>query len=107
MVVNFTLAGTDEQVKKLVDEPLAAVAAVQAAHADVRVEQFGDVSAAKEIAAQDARDGKKSEGISYALLLIIMLVAFGALVAALLPVGLAITAGRGARPAGLASHAAP
>ena len=92
VVVNFTLAGTDEQVKKLVDQPLAAVAAVQAAHADVRVEQFGDVSAAKEIAAQDARDGKKSEGISYALLLIILLVAFGALVAAGIPLVLGATA---------------
>ena len=92
VVVNFKLAGTDEQVKKLVDQPLAAVAAVQAAHGDVRVEQFGDVSAAKEIAAQDARDGKKSEGISYGLLLIILLVAFGALVAAGIPLVLGATA---------------
>src|SRR5687768_1544036 len=53
VVVNFKLAGTDEQVEKLVDQPLAAVAAIQTAHPDVRVEQFGDASAAKEIAAQD------------------------------------------------------
>jgi RND superfamily putative drug exporter len=92
VVVNFKLAGTDEQAKQLVGRPLAAVAAVQAAHPGVRVEQFGDASAAKEIAAQDARDGKKSEGMSYALLLIILLVAFGAVVAAGVPLVLGATA---------------
>ena len=55
VVVSFKLAGTDEQVEKLVDQPLAAVAAIQTAHPDVRVEQFGDASAAKEIAAQDTQ----------------------------------------------------
>ncbi len=92
VVVRFKLAGTDEQAEKLVGKPLAAVAAIQAAHPDVRVEQFGDASAAKEIAAQDTKDGKKSEGISYALLLIILLVAFGALVAAGVPLILGATA---------------
>src|SRR5215207_6851896 len=80
VVVNFTMPGTDEHVEKLVDKPLAAVAAIQKAHPVVRVEQFGDVSATKEIAAQDARDGKQSEFISYGLMLIILLVAFGAVV---------------------------
>ena len=49
VVVNFTLPGTDEHVDTLVDEPLAAVAAAQKAHPDVRVEEFGDASATKEI----------------------------------------------------------
>jgi uncharacterized membrane protein YdfJ with MMPL/SSD domain len=92
VVVSFKLRGSDEQVKTLVAKPLAAVAAVQRAHPGVRVEQFGDASAAKEIAAQDAKDGKKSELVSYALLLIILLVAFGALVAAGLPLLLGATA---------------
>ena len=92
VVVNFEIAGTDEHAETVVDKPLAAVAAVQRAHAGVRVEQFGDASAAKEIAAQDAKDGKKSELISYALLLVILLVAFGALVAAGLPLVLGATA---------------
>ena len=51
----------------------------------MRVEQFGDASATKAIAAQDAKDGKKAERISYGLMLIILLVAFGALVAAGVP----------------------
>jgi uncharacterized membrane protein YdfJ with MMPL/SSD domain len=92
VVVNFTMPGTDEHVEKLVEEPLAAVAAIQSAHPGVRVEEFGDVSAAKEIAAQDAKDGKKSHFISYGLMLIILLVAFGALVAAGLPLVLGATA---------------
>jgi len=92
VVVNFKLAGEDERAEQLVEKPLAAVAAVQKAHPDVRVEQFGEASAAKEIAAQDARDGKRAEAISYGLLLIILLVAFGALVAAGLPLVLGATA---------------
>jgi uncharacterized membrane protein YdfJ with MMPL/SSD domain len=92
VVVNFKLAGTDKQAEKLVGRPLAAVAAIQNAHPGVRVEQFGDASAAKEIKAQDARDGKKSQAISYGLLLIILLVAFGAIVAAGIPLVLGATA---------------
>jgi uncharacterized membrane protein YdfJ with MMPL/SSD domain len=92
VVVNFKLAGTDTHVKKLVEKPLAAVAAVQAAHPGVRVAQFGDVSAANEIAARDAKDGKKSQFVAYGLLLIILLVAFGAAVAAGLPLLLGATA---------------
>ena len=92
VVVNFKLNGTHEQVEKLVGRPLAAVAATRAAHPGVRVEQFGDASAAKEIAAQDTRDGKQSQAISYGLLLIILLVAFGAIVAAGVPLVLGATA---------------
>jgi uncharacterized membrane protein YdfJ with MMPL/SSD domain len=92
VVVNFTMTGTDEHVEKLVEQPLAAVAATRAAHPDVRVEQFGDVSATKAIAAQDATDGKRSQLISNGLTLIILLVAFGAVVAAGLPLVLGASA---------------
>src|ERR687895_558752 len=92
VVVNFKLPGTDEHVEKLVEQPLAAVAATRAAHPDVRVEQFGEVSAAKAIAAQDAKDGKQAQLISNGLMLVILLVAFGAVVAAGLPLLLGATA---------------
>jgi uncharacterized membrane protein YdfJ with MMPL/SSD domain len=92
VVVNFAMPGSDEHVEQLVEQPLAAVAAVRAAHPDVRIEQFGEVSATKAIAAQDARDGKQAQLISYALLLIILLVAFGAVVAAGLPLVLGASA---------------
>jgi RND superfamily putative drug exporter len=92
VVVNFTLPGKEEEVEKLVDAPLAAVAAVQKAHSDVRVEQFGGVSADKAISAQDEKDGKRSEYISYGLTLLILLGAFGAFVAAGIPLLLGATA---------------
>jgi RND superfamily putative drug exporter len=92
VLVSFTLRGTEQQVEKLVEQPLAAVAAAQAAHPEVRVEQFGDASAAKAIASQDAKDGKRSQLISTALMLVILLVAFGAVVAAGLPLVLGASA---------------
>jgi RND superfamily putative drug exporter len=92
VLVSFALRGTEEQAEKLVERPLAAVAAVQAAHQDVRVEQFGEASATRAIAAQDAKDGKQSQLISNVLLLIILLVAFGAVVAAGLPLVLGASA---------------
>ena len=93
VVVNFTLPGTAEHAETLIAQPLAAVAAAaKTAAPGVRVEQFGEVSATKEIAAQDAKDGQRAEFISYGLMLIILLVAFGALVAAGLPLVLGATA---------------
>src|SRR5215210_4512988 len=41
VVVNFELRGDDERAKQLVAKPLAAIAAMRAAHPGVRVEQFG------------------------------------------------------------------
>jgi RND superfamily putative drug exporter len=96
LLVRFKLPGSDEHVERVVEKPLAAVAAVQRAHSGVRVEQFGDASAAKAIAAQDAKDGKNAERISMVLMLVILLVAFGALVAAGLPIVLGATAVIGA-----------
>jgi uncharacterized membrane protein YdfJ with MMPL/SSD domain len=92
VLVRFTIRGSEEQVEKLVEQPLAAVAAAQAAHPGVRVEQFGEASAAKAIAAQDAKDGKQAQLLSNVLMLIILLVAFGAVVAAGLPLVLGATA---------------
>jgi uncharacterized membrane protein YdfJ with MMPL/SSD domain len=92
ILVSFMLRGSDERAETLVEQPLAAVAAVQAAHRDVRVEEFGQVSATKAIAEQDAKDGKQSQLVSNVLMLIILLVAFGAVVAAGLPLVLGATA---------------
>jgi uncharacterized membrane protein YdfJ with MMPL/SSD domain len=92
VLVSFTMRGTEEQAEKLVEHPLTAVAAAQAAHPDVRVEEFGEASATEAIAAQDAKDGKRSQLLSTALMLIILLVAFGAVVAAGVPLVLGATA---------------
>jgi uncharacterized membrane protein YdfJ with MMPL/SSD domain len=92
MLVRFALRGDKEQASKLVDQPVAAVAAVQRAHPSVRVEQFGEASATKAIAAQDAKDSKRAHLLSYSVLLVILLAAFGAVVAAGLPLVLGATA---------------
>jgi RND superfamily putative drug exporter len=92
VVVNFTMPGDETVVEKRVDAPLAAVAAAQKAHPDVRVEEFGGVSATKAMNEQAEKDGKKAELTSYALTLIILLVAFGAFVAAGIPLILGATA---------------
>jgi RND superfamily putative drug exporter len=92
VVVNFTMPGEPEEVEARVDKPLAAVAAAQKAHPEVRVEQFGGASVDKAMKEQAEKDGKKSEFISYGLTLIILLVAFGAFVAAGIPLILGATA---------------
>ena len=92
VVVNFTLPGDAEATERAVAAPMAAVAAVQAAHPDVRVEEFGDASANKIINEKSAEEESRGHLISLGLTLLILLVAFGAAVAAGVPLLLAITA---------------
>ncbi|MET0817800.1 MAG: MMPL family transporter [Solirubrobacteraceae bacterium] len=92
VVVNFTLPGDEEATEQAVAAPLAAVDAVQAAHPDVRVEQFGDASANKIINEKSEAEESRGHMISLGLTLLILLVAFGAAVAAGVPLLLAITA---------------
>jgi uncharacterized membrane protein YdfJ with MMPL/SSD domain len=92
ILVSFQMRSDKEEASKLVDQPVAAVAAARRAHPAVRVEQFGEASATKAIAAQEAKDSKKAHLISYAVLLVILLAAFGAVVAAGLPLVLGATA---------------
>jgi RND superfamily putative drug exporter len=92
VVVTFTLPGTAEATEERVSAPLAAVAAVQRAHPDVRVEEFGDASTTKAFKAEDEKNQRTSESFSYPATLVILLVAFGALVAAGVPLLLGATA---------------
>jgi RND superfamily putative drug exporter len=92
VVVNFTMRGTAEQVEKRVAAPMAAVTAVQRAHSDVRVEQFGDASANTIINEKAAKEESRGHMISIGMTLLILLVAFGAAVAAGVPLLLAVTA---------------
>src|SRR6266511_2152957 len=79
-LVAFELRGDRETAKNRVGPVLDAVATVQRGHPDLVVAETGD-----------ARVGRLSM-LSIPLSLGILLVAFGAIVAALLPVGLAMTA---------------
>ncbi|MFC4856473.1 MMPL family transporter [Actinophytocola glycyrrhizae] len=108
LLVPVTMAGepdaASDHVGTLVDE----TAAVQRDHPDVRVEQVGGASIDKGINDQVADDLLKAELISVPVTLLIMLIAFGAIIAAGVPVLLAMSAvGAAFGLAGLVSHFVP
>ena len=90
-VVNFEIKGDSEKAEDKVDPILAATAAAQKAHPEYNVEQFGDASTGKAVSKMFADDLKKAETLSLPLTLVILLLAFGALVAAGLPLLLGVT----------------
>ncbi len=84
-LVEFQIPGSKDQAEERVDASLAATAAVQKANPDVRVEQFGSASASKALEKVFSEDLSKAETTSLPITLLILLLAFGALVAALVP----------------------
>jgi RND superfamily putative drug exporter len=91
-LVTFELPGDDDVAEDHVDGTLAATAAAQKANPGVFVGQFGDASADKAISKAFSDDFKKAEGLSLPITLLILIVAFGALVAAGVPLLLGLTA---------------
>jgi RND superfamily putative drug exporter len=91
-LVQFAMTGESRTAVDRVQPILDAVARVRAAHPDVTVEQFGQASANKWFGDTIMRDFHRAEWTAIPLALGILLIAFGALLAALLPVGLAMTA---------------
>jgi uncharacterized membrane protein YdfJ with MMPL/SSD domain len=91
VVVNFKIPGDDKRTQELVAAPMAAVAAAQKAHPGLRVEEFGDASANRVLSKEDDKNQKKSELFSYPATLVILLAAFGAFVAAGVPLLLGAT----------------
>ena len=90
-LVNFEIAGDLLEAKDRVDPTLAAVAAVQKEHPDLAVEQFGGASADKAIDAVINDDLAKAGMLSLPITLIILIITFGTLVAAGLPLLIGIT----------------
>jgi RND superfamily putative drug exporter len=84
-LIEFRIPGDKEQAEERVDASLAATAAAQRANPDLRIEQFGDASASKAISAVFEEDLSKAETTSLPITLVILLLAFGALVAAFVP----------------------
>ncbi len=91
-LVTFKLAGNDDLAQERVDATLAATAAAQRANPTVRVEQFGDASVNKAIMDSVTHDFHKAEVTSIPVTLVILLIAFGSLVAAGIPLLLGLTA---------------
>src|SRR5205085_336637 len=81
----------DVAVDKQVDGTIAAVAASVKAHPDFRIEQSGSASSEDEFQEVFNSDLKKAGMTSLPITLLILLVAFGAMVAAGIPLLLAIT----------------
>lgn len=91
-LVTFSIKGDSDATDTRVDSTLAATKAAQDAHPDLRIEQFGDASADKALSASLDDDFKRAEFLSLPITLVILIVAFGALVAAGVPLLLGITA---------------
>lgn len=91
-LITFDLKGDAATAPDRVQPVLDAVDGVRDGHPDVTIHQFGEASAGKWLGDLLSEDFKKAEFTAVPLALGILLVAFGAVVAALLPVGLALTA---------------
>jgi uncharacterized membrane protein YdfJ with MMPL/SSD domain len=91
-LVSFELPNDDEPAEDLVGRPLAAVAAAQRAHPQLHIAEFGDASAQRALDHKFEEDFKKAEATSFPITLVILLIAFGALVAAGMPLLLGISA---------------
>jgi putative drug exporter of the RND superfamily len=91
-LVLFTMKGERDTAEDRVEPVLKGVEQVANAHPEFRVEQFGDASAAKALNDSIGEDFKKAESSSIPLTFAILWLVFGALVAALLPLGLALSA---------------
>ena len=83
---------SDVTTEDLVEPPLATVGALGEAHPEFRIEEFGDASADKGLSESFEEDFRRAEVTSLPITLIILLAAFGAVVAALVPLLLAATA---------------
>jgi uncharacterized membrane protein YdfJ with MMPL/SSD domain len=77
---------------ELVETSLATVSRLDESHPGFRIEQFGDASADKQLSEAFEDDFQQAEVTSLPITLIILVLAFGALVAALVPLLLAATA---------------
>ena len=91
-LVQFLVAGDKDKASETVVKPLAAVAKVQAAHPGVRVEEAGTASVGKAIDDIVSEGLQRAEFSSVPVTLILLLIVFGALVAASIPLLLALTA---------------
>jgi RND superfamily putative drug exporter len=92
VLVDFELKGDLDANVSRVQHVLDAVASVQRAHPSFRIEELGEASAEHELEDTIGKDFQKAERMSVPITFIILLFAFGAFVAAGVPVLLAVSA---------------
>ncbi|WP_198653800.1 MMPL family transporter [Actinocorallia populi] len=95
-LVNFQIAGPHEEFSAHYDAIRSEVGRVAALHPDVRVAQAGDKSLSDAVNEGIKDDMKRAEFFSLPLTVVILLVVFGSLIAAGIPLLLAITSVLGA-----------
>lgn len=91
-LVQFDMRGDAQTAADRVGPVLDAVAGVQKAHGALRIAEIGGASMNKQYDDAFGKDFQRAEYSAVPVAFGILLIAFGALVAALLPVGLAVTA---------------
>ncbi len=91
VLVQVSMTGDPTTAADRVQPILDAVAATRSAHPGVRIDEFGDGSANKWFNETIGNDFRRAEWTAVPLALGILLVAFGAFLAAVLPIGLALT----------------
>ncbi|WP_416978286.1 MMPL family transporter [Streptomyces sp. T028] len=91
-LVQFDMRGDSDTAGERVEPVLDAVAGVQKEHSSLRIEEIGGASMMKTFDDAFGDDFQQAEYSAVPVALGILLIAFGALVAALLPVALALTA---------------
>jgi uncharacterized membrane protein YdfJ with MMPL/SSD domain len=107
-LVQFDIGGPRDDAPDKMAPMLAAVAATQRLNPQFRVREFGYASANRVVSDTMAEDFGRAERLSLPITLVILLLAFGALVAASVPVLLAFSAVLAALGlATLASHLVP
>jgi RND superfamily putative drug exporter len=91
-LVTFQIIGDPDTAQDRVGQPLAVTAAVQRAHPGLFVGELGDASANKAVNASISASFRQAEVTSLPITLVILVLAFGALVAAGVPLLLGFTA---------------
>src|SRR5947209_4938888 len=91
-LLRFEIAGDENQAADRVAVTLKATSAAQTAHPGFTVEQVGDASISKQLNDSIGKDFSRAFVTSLPITLVILLIAFGDLVAASIPILLALTA---------------
>jgi uncharacterized membrane protein YdfJ with MMPL/SSD domain len=91
-MIQFDIKGDADTASKRIAPVVSAVKAAQQANPNLRVEEFGDATSGAQLDKKIESDLHKAETMSLPVTLVILIIAFGAIVAAGVPVLLAVSA---------------
>jgi uncharacterized membrane protein YdfJ with MMPL/SSD domain len=90
-IVRFDIRGDPEKAVDKIDPVIAAVDKAEAAHPELYIGSFGDATAEKEIDDSVGKDLEQAGLLSLPVTIVVLIVAFGALIAAGIPLLLALS----------------